>query len=209
MAEAISDGNLFKLQTSRPEESACVTSTAACLHRWHRRLCYRDPAAIKRLVTEELASGIRMMPCPDVITCVHCIKGKLTQTKFPKEGQREAEPLRLIHSDLCGPMQTTTQQGNRYFLTLIDDYSRFTVVRLLKSKDEVPGVVREYLAAMATRFGRKPMVLRTDNGKEYITRELDEFLRREGIQHQLTVAYTPQQNGVAERKNRTLTESAK
>ncbi|XP_067216875.1 uncharacterized protein [Linepithema humile] len=82
-------------------------------------------------------------------------------------------------------------------------------VRLLKSKTEVPGVVKEYITEMSVRFGRKPIALRTDNGKEYISSELTDFLKKEGIQHQLTVVYTPQQNGVAERKNRSLTESAK
>lgn len=117
--------------------------------------------------------------------------------------------MRLIHSDLCGPMQTATPQGNKYFLMLIDDYSRFIVVRLLKSKDEVSQAVQDYIAMALTRFNKKPAILRTDNGKEYITCDLENFLRKEGIQHQLTVTYTPQQNGVAERKNRTLTESAK
>lgn len=82
-------------------------------------------------------------------------------------------------------------------------------MRLLKSKDEVPGVIKEYIAAMLVRFGRKPIAIRTDNGKEYVSAEMSNFLRNEGIQHQLTVPYTPQQNGVAERKNRFLTESAK
>lgn len=147
--------------------------------------------------------------CLNEVVCEHCIKGKLSPTKFSESKRREKEPLRLVHSNLCGPMQTATPSGNKYFLTLIDDYSRFTVVRLLKSKDEVPGVIKEYIAAMSTRFNRKPFALRTDNGKEYVSSELSNFLRKEGIQHQLTVTYTPQQNGVAERKNRSLTEMAK
>lgn len=117
--------------------------------------------------------------------------------------------MKLIHSDLYGPMQTETSSGNRYLLTLIDDYSRFTVVRLIKSKTEVSKVIQEYIAIMSNRFGRKPVTLRTDNGREYTSRDLEEYLRKEGIVHQFTIPYTPQQNGVAERKNKTLTESAK
>jgi len=80
------------------------------------------------------------------------------------------------------------------------------VVRLLKSKSEASYAIKEYITAMAVRFSRKPIALRTDNGKEYMSSELKDFLRKEEIQHQLTVLYTPQQNGVAEKKNRSLTE---
>lgn len=87
----------------------------------------------------------------------------------------------LIHSDLRGPMQTKTPRENKYFLTLIDDYSRFPVVRLMKSKDEVTEVIKKYVAAMTSRFGRKlTMILRTVNGREYISQELEVFLRKEG-----------------------------
>uniref|UniRef100_A0A5S6QQU2 Integrase catalytic domain-containing protein n=1 Tax=Trichuris muris TaxID=70415 RepID=A0A5S6QQU2_TRIMR len=106
-------------------------------------------------------------------------------------------------------MPTVTPSGNRYMLTLIDDYSRFTVVRLVKSKDEVTSAIKEYVAKMKNRFGKKPIAFRTDNGKEYVGLELKKYFREEGIEHQRTVPYTPQQNGVAERKNRSLTEMAK
>lgn len=207
--KAESDGSLFKIITAETEASTRLASATKCIHLWHRRLGHRDPEAIKRLVKEELATGIKISNCSDKIACEHCIKGKLAQLKFPVSKHREKEPMRLVHSDLCGPMQTATPSGNRYFLTLIDDYSRFTVVRLLKSKDEVPDAIKDYIAVMSTRFGKKPMILRTDNGKEYMSLEMSDYLRKEGIQHQLTVVYTPQQNGVAERRNRSLTESAK
>lgn len=118
--------------------------------------------------------------------------------------------MRLMYSDLCGPMQTAIPNGNKYFLTLIDNYSRFTVVRLLKSK-EVPNAIKEYVAAMSVRFGKKPMVIqiRTDNDRKYISPELKNYFRKEDIHHQLTVIYTPQQNSIAERKNKSLNESVK
>lgn len=87
--------------------------------------------------------------------------------------------------------------------------NRFTTVSLIKSKDEEVGVVKDYLALMNNRFGRKPVAFRTYNYKEYVTQDLERFQRQEGIQHQLTVVYTPRQNGGSERKNRTLTEVAK
>uniref|UniRef100_A0A5S6Q1M4 Integrase catalytic domain-containing protein n=1 Tax=Trichuris muris TaxID=70415 RepID=A0A5S6Q1M4_TRIMR len=106
-------------------------------------------------------------------------------------------------------MPTATPSGRRYMLTFIDDYSRFTFIRLLKTKDETVCVVKEYVAVMNTRFGRHPATFRTDNGREYVNQELQEFFKRKGIEHQFSAPYTPQQNGVAERKNRTLVEMAK
>jgi len=209
VAKADKNGNLFKLKKTEVETLAKLTREGTCIHLLHRRLGHRDLNAVKRLINEELATGVTITKCASKSVCEHCIKGKLAQAKFPESKQRASKPMRLIHSDLCGPMQTVTPSGNKYFLTLIDDYSRFTVTRLLKTKDEVPDVIKEYIAAMSVRFDRKPLALRTDNGREYVTTELTSFLRKEGIQHQLTVPYTPQQNGVAERKNRSLTESAK
>lgn len=84
---------------------------------------------------------------------------------------------------MCGPMPITTPSGNRYFFTLINDYSRFTVIRLLNLKAEIPGVIKEYITKMSVRFGRKPIPLRTDNGKKYISSKLTDFLKKEGIQH--------------------------
>lgn len=175
VAEAESDGILYRIKAAKPKISAYTAQEEVCIHQWHRRLGHRDPAAIKNLISKELATGIRISPCSDQITCEKCIKGKLTQAKFSENQWRENEPMKLIYSDICGPMQTTTPSGNRYFLSLIDDHSRFTVMRLIKTKDQVAGAIKEYIAAMTTRFGRKPVALRTDNGREYISRELEEF----------------------------------
>lgn len=209
VAIATNSGNLFELNTvSTAEEWVGVADATTTLHQWHRRLGHRDPTAIKRIINEDLATGIKVSDFKSEI-CEECIKGKLSQSKFSLSLSRESESLKLIHTDLCGPMPTKTPSGNRYFLTFIDDYSRFTVVRLVKSKDQVQGVIQEYIAAMETQFGRKPAVIRSDNGTEYIPKELENFLNKQGIKHEYTVPYTPQQNGVAERKNRSLTESAK
>ena len=80
----------------------------------------------------DLATGITFAE-NDSKVCENCIKGKLSQSKFPTSERRAKKPLWLIHSDLCGPMQTATPSGNKYLLTFIDDYSRFTVLRLIKS----------------------------------------------------------------------------
>ncbi|KFD66912.1 hypothetical protein M514_20778 [Trichuris suis] len=138
--------------------------------------------------------------------CETCFKGKMTAFPFPKGETKANKPMELIHSELCGPMPVETPSGHRYFLTLVDDHSRFTVVHLLKSKDEVFDAIKNYIAKMGNRFSRKPMIFRSDNGREHVTKSLETHFKLQGIEHQLTIPYTPQQNGVAERKNRFLAE---
>jgi len=104
IAKAENNGNLFRLQTAKMEASARIASAAVCVHRWHRRLGHRDPKATKHLVKEELATGIKITSCSDDTVCEHCIKGKLAEMKFTENKRREKEPMRLVHSDLCGPM---------------------------------------------------------------------------------------------------------
>lgn len=93
-------------------------------------------------------------------------------------------------------------------MTVIDDFSRFCVVHLLKSKAEAAAKMREYVRWTENIFGRKPRVIRSDGGGEFTGHELLSFYKAEGIETQLTVPYSPQQNGVADRKNRSLQEMA-
>lgn len=102
-----------------------------------------------------------------------------------------------------------TPSGKRYVLTFIDDYSKFTAVYLIKEKSEVFGKFREFVEMCKTMFNRKPKMIRTDRGGEYMSVEFIKFLDQEGIRYQRTAPYSPQQNGVAERKNRTLIEMAR
>ncbi|KRZ49861.1 Retrovirus-related Pol polyprotein from transposon TNT 1-94 [Trichinella nativa] len=173
---------------------------------WHRRMGHRDPEAIRKLNKEKLANGIDICKCDAENDCEICLTGKMTSTPFPKVANRAKKQVELIHSDRCGPMPTATPSDHRYMMTFIDDYSRFTVVYLLKTKDEAVDRIKDYVATLHTKFGRNPVTLRTDNGREYVNQRLRNFLREKGIEHQFSAPYTPQQNGVAERKNRVLVE---
>lgn len=132
---------------------------------------------------------------------------KCRENFFPKKSLTVTnETLDLIHSDLCGPMQTITPSGNKYIMTLIDDFSKFTHVYLLREKSEATTKMKEFVASMVNQYGKKPKVIRSDRGGEYVNKEMQEFLRNEGIKIQYTAPYSPQQNGTAERKNRYLVE---
>ena len=128
----------------------------------------------------------------------------MTRSPFPK-ASRSSEPLAIVHSDICGKFSTPTLGGQKvYFITFIDDYSRFGYVYLLKHKSDGFEAFKEYKAEVENQLNRKIKILRTDRGGEYTSGILDDFCTEHGIVHHYTLPYTPQQNGVAERRNRTL-----
>ena len=129
--------------------------------------------------------------------------GKYTKTAFPSSDSRSAGVLDLIHSDLCGPMSFVSLRGFEYYVTFIDDHSRKTWIYFLRSKkfEEVLQRFQEFKALVENQNGRRIQALISDNGGEYTSKEFDEYCRQESIQRQLTIPYTLEQNGVAERKN--------
>ncbi|CAI7862242.1 unnamed protein product [Closterium sp. NIES-53] len=121
----------------------------------------------------------------------------------------EVTPL-LVHMDVVGPTRAPSLSGSRYFLTIVDDHRRAVWVYLLKTKGEVAAaVLKEWMPRAQRESGHKVTVIRTDNGGEFIGADFEAVLKKKGIQHQLTVPYNPQQNGVAERFNQTLQEGAR
>jgi len=124
-------------------------------------------------------------------------------------GLQEAANSIIVHSDLCGPMQTPSIGGSHYVLTFIDNYTRKTWVFLLKHKSEVFEHFRQYKALVENQSGHYIKVLKTDRGGEYISNKFLQFCREHGIHKQFTTRYTLQKNGVAERKNRTIMEMAR
>lgn len=175
---------------------------------WHRRLGHLNRRSMK-LLKQGIASGIDYTDSK-YTPCVACIKGKQSRLPFPKQSyNRATEKLGLIHSDLCGPMSVSSFSGARYLLTFIDDFTRMTFGYYIKSKDEVLSVFKMFKSLVEKQTDLKIKGLRTDNGREYINKQFQAFLKEHGIEHQTTVPYSPQQNGVAERANRTIMEAGR
>ena len=146
----------------------------------------------------------------EISFCQACVEGKLHKSQFPATGGKRAkQPLELVHSDVCGKIETSSLGGGRYFLTFIDDNTRYVWMYILKSKSQVFEKFVEWKALVETSSGRKLKTLRSDNGGEYTSTEFTAYLKKEGVRHELTVPKTPQQNGIAERTNRTLVESVR
>ncbi|KAI3746827.1 hypothetical protein L6452_09268 [Arctium lappa] len=126
----------------------------------------------------------------------------------PKPEPSTSSPLELLHMDLCGPMRTQSLGGKKYMLVIVDDYSRYTWVKFLRSKDETPKVLITFLKTTLVNMQRHVKFLRTDNGTNFKNKIVEEYLESVGISHQYSAARTPEQNGVVKRQNRTLVEAA-
>jgi len=146
--------------------------------------------------------------CDDV--CDACQLGKSQKQPFPiDKAWRAKEKLELVHSNICGPMRTLIPTQNRYFILFIDDFSRMTWVYFMRQRSELYCIFKKFKSMVENQSNCKIKKLRSDRGKEYTSSEFEKFLEDEGVHHQLTIPYTPEQNGVSERKNRTVMEMAR
>jgi transposase InsO family protein len=134
------------------------------------------------------------------------VESKQPQKPHKAVEERNLAPLELIYYDLCEMNGVLTKGGKRYFMTLIDDATRFCYVYFLKSKDETLDYFKIYKAEVENQLERKIKRLRSDHGGEYFPRLFDEFCEEHGIIHERTPPYSPESNGIAERKNRMLTD---
>ncbi|CAN6687056.1 unnamed protein product [Malus baccata var. baccata] len=170
----------------------------------HRRLGHASFGYLKHIVPD-LFSGIE----DSELKCEVCILAKSHRASFPPSMNRRSSPFALVHSDVWGPSPVSTTSGIRWFVTFVDDCTRMTWLYMLKNKSEVCDVFRLFQQMVKTQYSIDIKVLRSDNGGEYIASELSRFLQDRGIIHQTTCPHTPQQNGVAERKNRHILETAR
>lgn len=198
-------GGLYKLCLTSNEVS-CAAKAQDDMLLWHRRMGHLNEQSLKTL--RKLVSGVAF-PDSSVLPCAICLQGKHHRQPFSKTGSRASEVMELIHSDLCGPMEEESLGGSRYFLTFIDDVSRKLFVYFLKSKDEVLDCFEQFKAFAEKQTGKSIKRFRTDNGTEYTNRAMQKVLSASGILHETTVSYNPEQNGLAERMNRTIVEKAR
>jgi transposase InsO family protein len=139
-----------------------------------------------------------------------CQIGKQVETHHhAKKIMTTTRPLKMLPMDLFGPVAYIRIGGNKYGLVIIDDYSHFTWVSFLQDKSETQEVLKKFLRRVKNEFDAKVKMIRSDNDTEFKNTQVEDFLDEEGIKHEFSAPYTPQQNGVAERKNRTLIEMAR
>ena len=202
-------GKLFKLNCD-PVETCCFSTAIESPSVWHMRFGHLGYDNLRILYDKRMVAGMKLNTEPIDKNCESCIMGKHNRTPFPKKSQRKTtNPLEVVYSDVCGPMSCNSIGGSRYFVTFVDDFSRYVVVYTMKHKSEVLSKFKQFLEMAETLHDRKLKVLQSDNGGEYNSNEFRDFLIERGIQKYETIPYSPQQNGVAERTNRTLMEKVR
>lgn len=142
--------------------------------------------------------------------CTGCLMAKQTRRAFPTKSDFVAkEKLELIHGDLCGPITPSTASGNRYFFLLVDDYSRLMWIYLLKTKDEALEAFKKFQVLVEKNSSNKIQIFRSDRGGEFMSKDFISYCEGVGIKRHYTAPYSPQQNRVVERRNRTVVAMAR
>jgi hypothetical protein len=182
---------------------------------WHERTGHLHAAGLCTWAANGMVeNGPSIQPLTaQSLHCEPCALAKATRTPFPTKATRRAtRPLELVHMDVWGPIGTPSMDGYRYFLLIVDDYSRHLWVRLMKGKHEAFHHFKDYVVWAQRQLhsaGHKLATVRSDNGGEFLSGKFARYLSSVGIHHELTTPYTPQQNGVVERANRTVVDSAR
>ncbi|GJX24372.1 putative ribonuclease H-like domain-containing protein [Tanacetum coccineum] len=177
---------------------------------WHRRLGHVNFKTINKLVKENLVRGLPTKHFENDQTYVACLKGKQHKASCKSKIQNSiTQPLFMLHMDLFGPTFVSSLMNKKYYLVVTDDYRRFTWVFFLASKDETSGILKSFITKIENPVDKKVKIIRCDNGTEFKNRVMSEFCKEKGIKREFSVSRTPQQNGVAERRNRTLIEAAR
>jgi transposase InsO family protein len=202
-------GDLYVLETLHvPIESTPTVMSSFCLDQnsspfylWHSRLGHISSERLHLLLKSGLLGNIS---ASDISECSGCKLAKMSALPFNRSSSVSTSPFQLVHTDLWGPSPIATKGGSLYYVSFVDDYSRFTWVYLLTHKSDFYQAYRNFHSMVQTEFSTEIKVLRSDLGGEYSLGEFIEFLASHGTIHQSSCTDTPTQNGRAERKHRHL-----
>jgi len=200
---------LYKLQFDSHYALASSNGTRDC-ELWHGHVAHLQHGALR--ILGKIVTGMSSFTTKHHEVCKGCFLGKYARAPFPKSDSRFKGILDLIDIDFCGPMSSLSIGGKfRYYITFIDDYSRKTRIYFLirKNSQEVLKKFQEFKVFVEAQIGKRIRVLRFDNGGEYTSHAFKRFCVEARIKREMAVPYTPQQNGVSERKNRAIVGAAK
>ncbi|GJV64776.1 putative ribonuclease H-like domain-containing protein [Tanacetum coccineum] len=207
--------NMYSIDMKNIIPKECLTClvTKATLDEsmlWHKRLGHVNFKTINNLVKENLVRGLPSKRFENNQTCIACLKGKQHKASCKSKIRNFiTQPLFMLHMDLFGLTFVSSLMNKKYCLVVTDDYSRFTWVFFLATKDETSGILKSFITEIENLVDKKVKIIRCDNGTEFKNRVMSEFCEKKGIKKEFSIARTPQQNGVAERRNRTLIEAAR
>ena len=204
--------NVYKINFSElaDQKVMCLLSVNDKKWMWHRRLGHANWRLISKLSKLQLVKGLPDIDYHSDALCGACQRGKIVKSSFKtKDIVSTSRPLELLHIDLFGPVSTASLYGSKYGLVIVDDYSRWTWVKFLKSKGNAYDIFSNFCTQIQTEKESKILKIRSDHGGEFENEPFEAFCEKHGIFHEFSSPRTPQQNGVVERKNRTLQEMAR
>lgn len=171
---------------------------------WHRRFGHASFDYMTFLQSE-----LKNVSIPRDNICSTCVKGKQCRSPFNNEGNRATKLLELVHTDVCQASSVESMSGFRHFVSFIDDFSRRVTIYLIKNKSEVYDCFLKFKAMAEKQTDHKLLCLRSDNGSEFCNKKFKEYFEKNGILHQKSTVYSPQQNGLSERMNRTIMDKVR
>ncbi|GJY03248.1 retrovirus-related pol polyprotein from transposon TNT 1-94 [Tanacetum coccineum] len=196
--------------SSSAQSVSCLKASPTQAWLWHQRLSHLNFDYINLLSKKDVVIGLPKLKYVKDQLCSSYEVSKAKRSSFKlKTVPSSKGRLNLLHMDLCGPMRVASINGKKYILVIVDDYSRYTWTLFLRSKDETPEVLKDFLTMIQRNLQAPVISVRTDRGTEFLNKTLNAFFKEEGIEHQTSTPRTPEQNGVVERRNRTLVEAAR
>ncbi|GJU02934.1 retrovirus-related pol polyprotein from transposon TNT 1-94 [Tanacetum coccineum] len=200
------------LQDTNYPNPVCLMAKASSSQAWlwHHHLSHLNFDTINLLSKYDIMTGLPKFKFVKHHLCSSCELGKAKHKSFKnKTTPSSKRRLQILHMDLCGPMRVESFNGKKYVLVIVDDYSRYNWTHFLRSKDETPEVLIDFLKHVQRGIHAQVRTVRTDKGTEFLNKTLYAYFAQEGIEHQTSTARTPEQNSVVKRRNRTLVEAAR
>ena len=199
IAMATKVGNLYYLPHAKPKDHVHVTDSVQSTSNrplkedlWHRRYGHLGGRNLEKLSKVNLVEGFDYCISKEISFCEPCLKGKLQRNQFSAHSERKtSKPLELIHSDVCGKISSKSLSGAEYFVTFTDDKTRYIWVYPIKRKSEVFQKFKEWKTDVEKSLGQSVKIFRSDNGGEFTSTEFEEYLKKEGIKHELTISKCP------------------
>lgn len=204
--------NLFTIKLKPIAEQQAEPEKAllgASIDEWHKRFAHAGLGSIKDLIKSNAVTGLKVDNHKKA-RCEHCIMGKLCRCSHPPRSNPLAnEEIAVLHIDTCGPIETPSLGGSKYFVLATEEYSGYRHIRFVTNKSDIVYAVKGIINLTELESKRPVKMIVTDNGTEYVNRALSSWLQEKGIIHDLSTPYTPEQNGRAERSNRTIIEGTR
>ena len=207
MVRGVRSGRLFNVLLRVVKQSELCESNVAepqSLQMWHERLGHQNKQHVKRFLKKR---GVNVLD--DNVFCAACVQGKQQRSSFKSRKQRATTQGEIIHADLCGPMEVNSLGEAKYFMCFTCDFTRYRIVVFLKEKSEAAAKIDEIVRVVSNLCCRSVKALQCDGGLEFNNSKVKSILKAQGIQLVITNPYTPEQNGCAERTNRTVVDLAR